>query len=112
MTVTVSERSMRYPTAANMRHIADARVLCWALVLCGMAAACGNSAPPPPVVVPGPVESISGTERIGWTQPAADAGEIATFRYVLYVDGSRFELNAAECVHSSGRGEFSCASPL
>jgi glucose/arabinose dehydrogenase len=95
-----------------MRHIATALVQRWALVLCGMAAACGNSAPPPPIVVPGPVESINGTERIGWTQPAADAGELATFHYALYVDGSRFELNGAECAHASTRAEFSCAAPL
>ena len=53
--------------------------------------ACGSFTEPPD---PGeePPGTISGTERLGWTQTAADAAELATFNYAIYVDDARSEL--------------------
>ena len=72
--------------------------------------ACGGSTPPPSTSDPaGGGERITGRERLGWTQSAADATELASFRYAAYVDNNRVEL-AATCGGSSGA--FSCSSPM
>ena len=72
--------------------------------------ACGGSTPPPSTSDPaGGGERITGRERLGWTQSAADATELASFRYAAYVDNNRVEL-AATCGGSSGA--FSCTSPM
>lgn len=71
------------------------------------------SAPPPPSTQPSPNETIAGNERIGWDQRAADAAELATFRYAIYVDSSnRMELNGATCATASSNGSFACTAPL
>ena len=73
--------------------------------------ACGGSSPPPSTSGPaGGGERISGGERLGWTQSAADATELASFRYAAYVDNNRVELAAATCGASGGA--FSCSSPM
>ena len=60
--------------------------------------ACGGSTPPPSTSDPaGGGERITGRERLGWTQSAADATELASFRYAAYVDNNRVELAAATC---------------
>jgi glucose/arabinose dehydrogenase len=73
--------------------------------------ACGGSSTPPPSTSDpaGGGERITGRERLGWTQSAADATELATFRYAAYVDNNRVELTAT-CGGSSGG--FSCSSPM
>ena len=72
--------------------------------------ACGSSTTPPSTSDPaGSGERISGRERLGWIQSAADATELASFRYAAYVDSNRVEL-AATCGASSGA--FSCSSPM
>jgi glucose/arabinose dehydrogenase len=71
---------------------------------------CGSSTPPPSSSDPaGGGGLISGRERLGWNQSAADATELASFRYAAYVDNNRVEL-AATCGGSSGA--FSCSSPM
>jgi len=76
-------------------------------------AACGGTAPQPPVVSPPAAnETINGTERIGWDQPAADAVELASIRYAIYVDGRRGEVTGADCVPSAGAARFSCSARL
>jgi glucose/arabinose dehydrogenase len=78
------------------------------LITCG-----GSSAPPPPVFQPpAGTETINGTERIGWDQPAADAVELASIRYAMYVDGVRSELANVSCTPSTSVARFSCTSPL
>ena len=59
---------------------------------------------------PSPPGTISGTERLGWTQAAADAAELATFRYAIYVDSVRSELSGASCAPAAP--DFSCMAPL
>ena len=79
-----------------------------------LAAACGSSAPPTPSPGPGTGigESITGRERIGWDQPANDVSELATFRYVIYVDGGRSEIPDASCGASAGSSGFPCSGKL
>jgi glucose/arabinose dehydrogenase len=85
----------------------------WA-ILCTLAAvACGGNTPAPPAASgPGPGQTINGTERLGWTQGAADAVELATFHYAIYVDGSRSELGGAACTPSASTADFDCTAPL
>ncbi len=76
------------------------------------AAACGGSPPPPSTGDPGgSADRITGNERIGWSQAAADSNELATFRYAAYVDNNRSELTDVSCGSPSGSG-FSCSSRL
>ena len=72
----------------------------------------GDSTPPPSGSDPpaGTGERISGNERIGWSQSAADSAELATFRYAAYVDGNRVELAGVSCGGASGA--FTCSSRL
>ena len=70
-------------------------------------AACGK-----PPNSPTDTEQITGTERFGWDQPAADAGELATFRYDLYVDDARSEASDVSCAASASNGRFACTSQL
>jgi len=70
-------------------------------------AACGGSRP-----APGDAETITGAERFGWEQPAADAGELAAFRYALYVDDARSEAGDVSCAPGQPGGPFFCTSRL
>lgn len=83
------------------------------LVVCCLAMIACNKTPAPPVMdVPGTAETISGTERIGWDQPAADAIELAAIGYAIYVDGSRAELAGAACATVATAAGFSCSVRL
>jgi hypothetical protein len=83
------------------------------LICCLIGGACGRSAPAPPTVSPpAGVETINGTERIGWDQTAANPTELAAIRFVLYVDGARTELPGAECAAISGATGYPCAARL
>src|SRR5436190_7580380 len=57
-------------------------------------------------------ETITGVERIGWDQPAADAGELASFRYALYVDDARSEASDVTCAAGPSSAGFACTSRL
>ena len=70
--------------------------------------ACGGSPP----TSPGNGETITGNERFGWDQPAADAGELATFRYALYVNDARSEAADVSCDAAASGGRFPCTSRL
>ena len=74
--------------------------------------ACGKSEPAPPNVMPAP--TVTGVERLGWTQEAADGRELSTFRYALYLDGLRTELTGVSCQPSSSPApaNFECTVPL
>jgi hypothetical protein len=56
-------------------------------------------------------ETITGVERFGWDQPAADAGELATFRYAFYVDDARSEAGDIGCTPGVS-GRFACTAQL
>jgi hypothetical protein len=61
---------------------------------------------------PGGTETITGVERFGWDQPAADAGEIASIRYALYVDDLRSEAVDVSCGAGQPSGRFVCTARL
>jgi glucose/arabinose dehydrogenase len=84
-----------------------------ACALALFAAACSKSSPPPPEVAP-PAggETINGTERLGWTQRAADAVELAAVRYAIYVDGTRSELAGVSCAPAAATDGFACSARL
>jgi glucose/arabinose dehydrogenase len=77
-------------------------------------AACGGDPPDPPETPPpgGGGETITGRERIGWTQPATDAVELATFSYAIYVDNNRVLLSGTTCGSTAGAGGFDCSAQL
>ncbi len=79
-----------------------------------LAAACGSSTPPAPSPGPGSgtSETITGRERIGWDQPAADSAELATFSYLIYVDGTRNEIADPSCSGAAGASGFACTGKL
>ncbi len=85
----------------------------WLLITL-LTAACGSSTPAPPSTGPGngTTETITGRERIGWDQPAADRDELATFGYAIYVDGTRSEIVAPSCSATAGAAGFACSGGL
>jgi glucose/arabinose dehydrogenase len=76
--------------------------------------ACRKDTPEPPIVTPGPPENVTGSERLGWTQRAADSAELSTFRYASYVDGARAELIGVSCQPAAAptSSDFDCSAPL
>jgi glucose/arabinose dehydrogenase len=80
-----------------------------------LALACdGRSAPPVPAPQPVPgVEQVTGSERVGWEQPASTAAELATFRFVAYIDGDTgVDLQDVRCGSTPGPQGFSCDARL
>jgi hypothetical protein len=74
---------------------------------------CGGSPPAPPSVgTPSGSQTINGTERIGWDQAAADAVELATIGYVIYVDGARTPLADVTCGSTPAAVGFPCTARL
>ena len=61
---------------------------------------------------PSGAETLNGSERFGWDQPAADAGELSTFRYALYVDETRTEALDVTCAGAPTNGRFACTAQL
>ena len=74
--------------------------------------ACQKKTPPAPTPTPDGVETISGGERLGWDQRAADTAELGTFRYAIYVDGVRSEVAGTSCGPTPGANGFACAGRL
>ena len=76
-------------------------------------AACSGGAPAPPVVnPPSATQTVNGTERIGWDQPAADAVDLAAIRYAIYVDGTRTDAAGVTCAASATAAGFACTARL
>ena len=74
-------------------------------------AACGDSRPssnPPP----SDTDTIRGNERLGWDQAAATQAELQTFRYAIYVDGTRSVLTDATCGTAAAAAGFQCSARL
>jgi hypothetical protein len=72
-------------------------------------AACGGGSPP------GSGDTglvLNGNERFGWDQPATDRGELATFRYAMYVDDVRTEAVDVNCATTRTAAGFACTARL
>jgi aldose sugar dehydrogenase len=85
----------------------------FALVACLVIGACGEKDPPPPN--PGnPTDGIqvSGSERLGWSQQAADTVELGQLQYAMYIDNARTTLSGVNCGATSGPSGFDCSAPL
>src|SRR4051812_23036575 len=76
-------------------------------VCCALGLSC-NKKPAPTPETPG--ERITGSERIGWDQQAADSTEVASFHYAVYVDGVRSELTGVTCTPAPPA--FACTGRL
>jgi glucose/arabinose dehydrogenase len=86
------------------------------LCLCAtLALACDRKEPPPtpsPQPAPG-TDQITGNEPLGWDQLAATATELATFHYLIYVDGAAgTELQGVTCASTPGSLGFPCSARL
>src|SRR3990170_7049280 len=69
-------------------------------------AACGRGSSGPP-------DTVTGRERLGWDQAAADADELAQLSYAVYVDGTtKLSLAGVTCEQTPGPSGFPCAAPL
>jgi glucose/arabinose dehydrogenase len=78
-----------------------------------MTTACGGSSSPPQQPPPGSGgggTTITGRERIGWTQPAENSAQLATFDFAAYVDGTRRVLENETCTGSGPA--FDCSAQL
>ena len=85
------------------------RFLC-VLACCAAVAACQDPAPPAPSPGGGSTgETITGRERLGWDQQAASAAELASYRFIIYVDGARTEVADASCASTGGTAGFACS---
>jgi glucose/arabinose dehydrogenase len=81
---------------------------CLTLVACDK-----KTTPAPPVIdVPAGSETINGTERLGWDQRAADAVDLGTISYAIYVDGTRATLPGVTCAAAASSTGFSCSARL
>jgi glucose/arabinose dehydrogenase len=67
----------------------------------------GSEGSPAPGPTPGPVQ-ITGSERLGWDQPASSAAELATFGYNMHIDGAAVELDGVQCNLLTGGGAYPC----
>jgi len=87
------------------------RCLLWPLLFAALlVSSCKKNQPPPQTPPSG--EQITGNERLGWTQPATDAVELADFKYAIYVDGARSPLAGTSCSPTPSSGGFDCSAPL
>lgn len=85
----------------------------WGIVLFVAAAGCGGSSPSQnPQPAPDTGDSITGRERLGWDQLAADAAEARSLRFAIYVDGIRFILTDTTCADTAGPAGFFCSGTL
>lgn len=81
------------------------------VLICACCAACDKKEPetPDPGNSTGQVQVAPG-DRLGWTQPAADAADISAIQFALYVDGTRTTLSGVSCM-PAGAG-FDCSALL
>jgi glucose/arabinose dehydrogenase len=81
-------------------------------------AGCDSPEPvPPPTPDPGPTppagaERITGSERLGWSQQAGSGEELATFRYLMYVDSTGSDAQDVACSTTAGPAGFACTARM
>lgn len=107
--------TIAFPTRVQTGRRRHATRLASLLLLVLVIGACEKKSSPPspqPGNGNGGGETITGRERIGWDQPAASAEELGTFRYAIYVDGTRNELTDVSCANTGASGTFACSAKL
>ena len=76
------------------------------------AAGCDQGSPAPSSPPPsGSGETITGRERIGWSQTSAGSGDLASLQYAAYVDGTRNVLQQVSCAPAGDGQECSAQLP-
>ena len=70
-------------------------------------AACGRSRPKSDEG-----QVLTGKERFGWDQKAANRAELSKLRYAMYVDGDRIDVSDVTCGDTAGPAGFSCTCAL
>ncbi len=81
-------------------------------VVCICAWGCENREPETPDPGnPSGDTRVSPGDRLGWAQRAADATEVASLQFALYVDGNRTTLTSVNC-SSAASEEFDCSAML
>jgi hypothetical protein len=75
-----------------------------------MLLSCGRQTPAPSNRAP--AETVTASDRLAWDQTAADAAELATIRYAVYVDGARSELTGVSCATEATNGSYTCNARL
>lgn len=56
--------------------------------------------------------AVTGTERLEWDQGAPSAVELASYRFIFYVDDESIDAPAVRCDSGVSASVFSCSSPL
>jgi glucose/arabinose dehydrogenase len=84
------------------------RVMVVCSCLCVFVVACNKDDPEP---APSEDAQVSPGDRLGWTQPAPDAADIASVQFALYIDGTRTTLTGAACVQTASAFECSAVLP-
>ena len=84
--------------------------LAWLLV---SVVACGGDSNPPPSNggSSGTGGTLTGSERLAWTQSAESPEALAGYRYALYVDNQRRVIEGEACTAGAGIS-VSCSAPL
>jgi hypothetical protein len=86
-----------------------------AVIGAGIAGACRANDPPPQAPSTGPATApvrVTGTEKIAWSQAAANASQLAHYRYIVYVDDVPTDPVAADCSPTPIDLTFSCNTAL
>ena len=89
-----------------VRHLFPVLLACLSLVACDKSEPNGDAGDPQGDI------PVTGTERIGWLQQAADAGQLGLFQYVIYVDGIRTSLTGVSCGATATAEGFDCSAAL
>ena len=83
------------------------------LLACLAVVACEEDENEPPPTVPAGFERVSGAERLGWDQQASDSQELATIRYLVYVDDAAGrDIQNVTCSSGAGPSGYSCTGAL
>jgi glucose/arabinose dehydrogenase len=95
------------------------RVMLWRSALIALAcfsfAACDKKSPETPDPgsgTPSGETRVSPGDRLGWLQQAADATDVASYQFALYVDGNRMVLSGVSCVRATSGPAFDCSATL
>jgi glucose/arabinose dehydrogenase len=68
--------------------------------------------PATPSMGSSPEQTVGVNDRLAWDQHAADAAELGTFHYAIYVDGARSDLPDVSCTTVATGGAFACSARL